>query len=79
MIVGDQLSRVRVGAEQREELHAGRQAATELVEQAEGGVGRPASDQAWSSAGMSSVSSSRARVLRVARIAAMVPAADPLR
>ncbi len=68
MMVGHQLEQARVGLEQREELHAGRQVAEEQVEVQQRLVGRgrlrPAPS---SSAGISSVSSSRARAVAVER------------
>ena len=67
--VGEQTEQARVGAEQREQLHAGRQAADELVEQLERRVGVGLlGERAAAARGISSVSSSRARCSRVARI-----------
>ena len=67
--VGQELQELRVGAQQREQLHAGRQPGHELVEQPKRARRGPAAPRsACRSAGISSVSSSRARVLRVARM-----------
>ena len=64
---GDQLEQRRVGLEQREELDAGRQVAEEEIEVQQRLVGRGGRASAFSRPGISSVRSSRARAVAVAR------------
>ena len=63
----DQLEQRRIGLEQREELDAGRQVAEEEIEVQQRLVGRGGRAQRLQEAGISSVSSSRARAVAVAR------------
>ena len=62
--VGEQAQQARIGAQQRKELHTGRQLGDEAVEAGEGAIGIGGIGERATSSGCTSVRRSRARGLR---------------